>query len=228
MHFNSNFKPSLLSIIKNSSVSPSDVHNMRRSHSYSKQILKRKYFCRQKSGQTCLAMYFQTNVGLLCCVGSGPSVDQCYLSRQKSEHTLSSCHKHLLSLKLSALDSSYCSYAHTCQAAAFDSCEVSMYVCVCVYVELALCRTCGYAYNVHCSNLTGCHTMAALLMIKYVHLVMLATEALRMQVRHVWAVPRSTYGKSHADTLRLIGLQHTLENACAYCLRPRVRVIRPA
>jgi len=49
---------------------------------YNSETEEKKSFCRQKSVHTCriqsshtyLAMYAQTNVGLLCCVGSGSSV----------------------------------------------------------------------------------------------------------------------------------------------------------
>ena len=69
----------LLSVSKTSSQSSSDAYILYRSHHYNKQTENNKCLCSYKSGQTCrikrshtcLAMYVQTNVGLLCCFGSG-------------------------------------------------------------------------------------------------------------------------------------------------------------
>jgi hypothetical protein len=150
----------------------SDVHI-----TYSKQIEKNTFFWKYKAGQTCRIKRSHTDkcwFAVLCRFWPHCSLSIISAaSRQKSQPTLSSCHKHLLSLKLPVLDSSYCRDAHICHAAAAGSCKVC--VCVCMWSSHCAEQT-RVKCNVHRSNLNGCHTMATLLMIQDMRLGMLATD----------------------------------------------------
>jgi len=104
--------------------------------------------------------------------------------------------------------------------------RVCVCVCACVCVQLALYRTDVCPRNVHCSNLTGCHgyiindSGRAFGHVGYRGSSYVGQACVGCPTVYIREVPYRHF--------KINWLMATLENACAYCLRPRVRVIRQA